>query len=78
MAENSWYEEITSLSPYVYIAVHSYRYHSYFIPVYFFIARQSRGRMSGLTNCQIRLRMYQISIGYISVIFERIYLQFSA
>jgi len=56
-----------------------------FIPVYLFIARQSRDRMSGLTSCQAVNQQtpkfacvtHQISIGYISAIFDRIYFQFS-
>jgi len=55
-----------------------------FIPVYLFIARQSRDRMSGLTSCQVSISRppkfacvpHQISIGYISAIFERIYFWF--
>jgi len=50
-----------------------------FIPVYLFIARQSRDRMSGLTSCHaVNQQSSQISVGYISATFERIYFQFSA
>jgi len=51
-----------------------------FILVYLFIARQSRDRMFGLTSRppQFACVTHQISIGYISANFERIYFRFSA